>query len=450
MSTAVIYCRLSRRTDKNAPNLKTQERNGRKRAKALGVEVVAVISEYGESAFEGNERPGYIELCDLVRNGSIDLVIAQDADRLWRDSIDQAVFVRDAQVGGLTGIALGADTTIDPNNPTDELLVTILGALARYESNLKRQRLLRKHRQLAADGKLSGGGTRPYGYAADRVTVIEDEAAVIKRIVAEVIDGRPLGTLCAELNRDDVPTVTGVPWRKPTLSGLVSSYRIAGWREHKGQATAPAVWPAIVSREDVEAVRAILADPSRKSNPGRPKKLLSGLARCTCHGNPLVSRPTSEGRQRYVVAQSPADGIRAHMGVGGDELDELVSAEVLAAVSGVSDDLGADTAAAARTAIARDRARLAELGARLALGEMSDEAFTAAEKVLLDRIAVNEQTASKVGTMPDLADLAARWDDLEVADRRRVIDVLVERVEIAPALRGRNTFDPDRVTVVWR
>ena len=55
--------------------------------------------------------------------------------------------------------------------------VPILGAVAK-ESDDKSRRLRRKHQELAEAGKVSGGGTRPFGFEADRVTIRPDEAAI--------------------------------------------------------------------------------------------------------------------------------------------------------------------------------------------------------------------------------------------------------------------------------
>ena len=41
-----------------------------------------------------------------------------------------------------------------------------LGGLARYESDHKSERMGRKHEELALSGKISGGGSGPYGYEA--------------------------------------------------------------------------------------------------------------------------------------------------------------------------------------------------------------------------------------------------------------------------------------------
>ena len=59
---------------------------------------------------------------------------------------------------------------------------TMLGAAIRHEAEHKAERQKRRRRQNAEADKVSGGGMRPYGYADDRITVIEEEAEAIRRL----------------------------------------------------------------------------------------------------------------------------------------------------------------------------------------------------------------------------------------------------------------------------
>ena len=60
---------------------------------------------------------------------------------------------------------------IDLADPDGQFQARILGAVAKKESDDKSRRIRRKHEELAAAGRVSGGGTRPYGYASDHRTV---------------------------------------------------------------------------------------------------------------------------------------------------------------------------------------------------------------------------------------------------------------------------------------
>jgi len=56
-----------------------------------------------------------------------------------------------------------------------------------------------------------------------------------------------------------VLTVRGGEWTRGTLLLLLKRWRNAGLREHDGEPVPTAVWTAIVTRDQVEAVRHLLA-----------------------------------------------------------------------------------------------------------------------------------------------------------------------------------------------
>jgi uncharacterized protein (DUF2267 family) len=66
------------------------------------------------------------------------------------------------------------------------------------------------------------------------------------------------------------------------------------------------------------------------------------------------------------------------------------------------------------------------------------------------QLATND-AAAVLADLPSAADaLRERWDAEPMLWRRKLVAAVVDRVTITPAVRGRNFFDPDRVTVTWR
>ena len=47
-------------------------------------------------------------------------------------------------------------------------------------------------------------------------------------------------------------------------------------------------------------------------------------------------------------------------------------------------------------------------------------------------------------------DVHRRWAQLDLEKRRKVAAVLIDRVTILPPARRGNTFDPDRVDIIWK
>jgi hypothetical protein len=52
--------------------------------------------------------------------------------------------------------------------------------------------------------------------------------------------------------------------------------------------------------------------------------------------------------------------------------------------------------------------------------------------------------------LPDVDDLAEAWQSMAVIDRAAVVRAVIGDIVIAPAVRGRNRWDDDRVAVTWK
>ena len=77
----------------------------------------------------------------------------------------------------------------------------MLGSAARYESEHKAERHRRKALELARDGKLGGGGSRPFGFEADFKTLQPDEAMILRSLVARFLDGESMARWSAGSTR---------------------------------------------------------------------------------------------------------------------------------------------------------------------------------------------------------------------------------------------------------
>jgi DNA invertase Pin-like site-specific DNA recombinase len=79
---AVIYCRVSTKKDTQETSLERQEEELVKLAQEHQYEVVAIIKDQA-SGFE-LDRPGVLELLDLIKDESIAAVLIQDETRIGR------------------------------------------------------------------------------------------------------------------------------------------------------------------------------------------------------------------------------------------------------------------------------------------------------------------------------------------------------------------------------
>ena len=183
--------------------------------------------------------------------------------------------------------------------------------MARNESDKQSGRIRRKHLELATKGKVSGGGTRPYGFDVDRRTVLEWRLPTSGRPPAGCWPGIR-GVRC-------VPTSTtgasrrrpGKPWTIQVMKRMLTSARISGRREHRGEIVADAEWPGIITPEDSDRLRGLrgrAAGPAPSGRTPRRYLLTGGLLRCGLCDTPMFSRPRTDGTRRYVCASGPGFG----------------------------------------------------------------------------------------------------------------------------------------------
>lgn len=461
---AIIYTRLSEDREGAGLGVDRQEQDCRALANQLGWPVVEPVrSDNDISASTGKPRPGYAALLSDLEAGRGDAVLAWHTDRVHRTPVELEHYIAVCEPRNIPTHTVKAGP-LDLTTPSGRMVARILGATARYEVEHKVERQRRARDQAATAGRWPGG-RRPYGYEPDGVTVIEAEKAVIEWACKQVLAGRSLRSIAAELNQRGKTTSTGGPWRQDTIRDVLLRPRNAGLMVHRGQVVGRAGWAPLVDEELWRGVVAILTDPARRTNPGAPPKwLLSGLARCGVCGQPVRSTSAGHSRGRpsppaYVCATGK------HVVRNAAEVDKFVTAVILERLSrpDTADLLmrrpDADLPALHTRRVALD-AELEEWRRLAEAGEVTPTGYARAEKGILDRVRdVDAQvaTASRGSALEGIAgapDPAKVWAKLDLDRRRAIVDELVT-VVILPAPRGRRPgwhpgepyFDPTTVKV---
>lgn len=421
-----------------------------------------VLVDNDVSAFSGKARPGYRQLCDGIKSGHYDAVVAWHPDRLHRSLAELETFinlVEDTRVSVATVTAGNYDLT----TPEGRLTARIVGSVARKESEDKSRRLRRKHQELAENGKLSGGGRRPFGYEADRMTIREDEATEIRAAVARVLAGETVRSIAVDWRERGVPTVTGAAWSPTTVKRLLMSGRISGQREHKGVIVGPAAWPAIIDPNDTLRLRALLGSTQRVAPGERTARsyLLSGFLFCGECGTRMSARPVIRKGQRYRRYACTTDrGGCGLVGISADRIEEFVSEAAIVALDG--DALAAAVAAPDPVPETEDpmvqiEQRRVELAEMWASGELSKAEWTIARDALDARMEAIQTTtvestrsAAAARYARNSDDLRADWPEMTLDARRAVLAGVIETVFIARTTKADNKFNPDRLTITWR
>jgi DNA invertase Pin-like site-specific DNA recombinase len=258
---AAAYARISSDRDGDQLGVRRQLEDCERLVERQGWELAERYVDDDVSAYTGRRRPAYRQMLDDIRAGFVDAVVVWHLDRLHRQPKELEEFFELCAAAGVRRLA-SVSGDIDLATDDGQFLARILGAVSRKESDDKSRRIRRKHQELAQAGRIGGGGTRPYGYEADRRTIRESEAAVIRECAKRLLAGEAIRSLCRDLDERQIPTVTGGRWTTQTLRRLLRSGRISGQREHHGELVAVAEWPAIIARAQTTRIRALFSDPA--------------------------------------------------------------------------------------------------------------------------------------------------------------------------------------------
>jgi site-specific DNA recombinase len=464
VTAAGIYARISHDPAGDQLGVTRQLADCRALAASRGWPVAAEYIDDDRSAYSGRPRPEYRRLLTDLAEGYVNAVIVYDLDRLHRQPRELEAFLDLCDQRGVRDLAT-VSGMVDLATHEGRFHARILGAVARKSSDDTSRRIRRKHQELALAGKPGGGGSRAYGYGADRLTIVPSEAAVVRDLVARALAGESLRSLARGLNEGGIPTATGTAWSITVIDRILRSPRIAGQREYRGEIVAVSAWEPIVSPEESARVRAILDErSSARRRDGRRYLLAGGLLRCGLCGAVLVSRPIANGARRYVCAKGPGLPGCGRIAIMAEPIEAFLVEAVLFRLD--SPDMAAvlegraredATTAAVQAELDADRAQLNELARLHGEREIGLAEWLAARKPIEGRVEVAQRRLSRLSRSgaidPYIGSsdaLRAAWGSLPLSRQRAVVAAVLDRAVVSPATPGRARFDPERIEPVWR
>lgn len=481
----VIYARISKEEVGSKDNCDIQASVCREWAEENNIPdglLVGVFSDPDVSISRLSKKPrqDWPKVVALIDAGQLDGVLATEVERLYRQPKEAEILIdlahgkppRPVTILDVEGRRYDLATT----NGEHDFRAHVNNAsreAAKIADRSKRKKLAH-----AREGRPSGG-TRPFGYERDLVTVCEGEAVLIRKAAERVLAGDSLRSIVAEWNAHGITTPVGKPWARYPLKRLLLSPRIAGRRQHQGAVIGPATWPAILDPEQAELVRRILTDPARgaRSRVTGRSYLLSGILECSECGTRLYgslhtnSRDGSKVRQ-YSCKRGPGFGGCGRVHQLADPLDQLVSEAVLVALD--SPGLGAALRARSQNGqeaelLARLQAgesRLAQLADDYVDGTFDKATYIRQKARVTERLEQTRRALDRVASrrtlvaLPPAGRLRAAWAAASVDQRRAIIAAVVEKVLLHPAGSGAKrlwqepngdwAYDPSKVEIRWK
>jgi len=312
MKRAAIYARFSTELQ-NEKSTEDQIALCRTYAARHQLAVVATFEDKARSGASVIGRDGLMQLMDAARQQMFDVLVVEALDRLSRDMEDLAGIHKRLSFQGIQIQAVHDGTA-------DSILIGIRGLVGQMQREDGAKKVRRGMAGVVRDGRHAGG--RAYGYRAvpgkpGELEIVEEEAAVVRRIFAAYATGRTPRDIARDLNNEDIRPPGGRRWNASTIngnaqrgSGLIFNELYAGriiWNKVRmvkdpdtgkrlSRPNSPDDWQRIevphlriVEQSVWEQAHLLKSQKSRLAShlKRRTPHLLSGLLRCGCRGSGL-------------------------------------------------------------------------------------------------------------------------------------------------------------------
>jgi site-specific DNA recombinase len=331
---SVIYARFS--TDlQNERSIDDQIALCRDYARREGLEVIATYEDRARSGGSILGRDGLLKLIDDAKAGQFEIVIVEALDRLSRDMEDLAGLHK-----RLTFLDIQIRAVFE--GQVNTILVGLRGLIGQLYREDNAHKVRRGLSGRIREGRSAGGIA--YGYATvpgapGERSIVDCEAAVVRRIFEEYVAGRSPREIARGLNRDSIPAPNGRAWNGSTIngnpkrgSGILFNEAYIGrlvWNrcqkiknpdtgKHTHRPNDRSAWQVaeapeltIIPRELFEQAQAIKSTTAQvhPSRQRRPRHLLSGLLRCgACGGGMSTNGRDKSGRIRIRCSRYKESG----------------------------------------------------------------------------------------------------------------------------------------------
>jgi site-specific DNA recombinase len=319
-----LYARVSTERQQHAQTIQVQLERLRQQVSEHTDWHLTEAHIYRDDGYSGAKlnRPALDRLRDHAAMGQVGLVLITAPDRLARKYVHQVLLLEELKQVGCQVEFVDRPMSDDPN---DQLLLQIRGAVAEYERSLITERMRRGRQVALSSGQMLPWTVPPYGYVLDAqaprkpagLRIDPAKAAIVTQIFAWYTDpAEPatLWTVTQRLNAQQIPTPgKSRQWHPNSVRNILCNSAYAGtayfgtthqtpaqrrrwalgpWGRHESRRAAPPdEWlpvsiPAIISPPTFAAAQARMEHNKQmaKRNNTQHEYLLRGLVSCArCH-----------------------------------------------------------------------------------------------------------------------------------------------------------------------
>lgn len=401
-------------------------------------------------------RPGLDKALERVRNGKTGGIAVARLDRFSRAGVAEALRVVE-EIHEAGGELAAVDLGIDPTTPFGEFAMTVMLGLGRMQRRQIADSWKDAQQRAVARG-VHIASRPPTGYVRGEDGKLEehpDWAPHITELFERKAAGASWRELAEYLRSHGVESPWGsTQWQPRALSHLITNRAYLG-EARSGEFVKVDAHPALI---DADTFAAAQEAKGAKPINGMGGALLSGIVRCAgcsyiLKADTMKDRDGSRLRLYRCRGERPGGKCPAPASVLGRVIEPHVTDEFFAGVGGMRAEATAATAELQAAEAARDKTQreleawrdnesLTDLGDEYVKGlrvrvERRDEAADALEAI---------RARAGVAELPEATELEAIWPDLDVSERRHLLQAGLDAVFVRT---GRGPID-QRSRVLWR
>ena len=357
---------------------------------------VLVRDQYDDGGVSGGtlERPGLKQLLTDIDDGLVDVVVVYKIDRLSRSLMDFSKLVEVFDRNGVTFVSV--TQSFSTTTSMGRLTLNILLSFAQFEREVTAERIRDKVRASRMKG-IWMGGTVPLGYVVNNRKLVEHtaDAAHVRWVFDRFIEIGSGTELARDLAARGVTTSRGFRIDKKFIYRMLNNRVYIGDAVHKGTSY-PGEHKAIIDRQVWDKVHSILTESPRK-RAGNSRAQTPALLKGLLYGPDGAAFSPSHTRKksrlyRYYVSQT----VLKH-GAGSCPVGRVPAAEIEAAVI--------------------DQLRVFFRQPEIIVGT-----WKAAR--------AEDPDITEADAREALLQLDPLWEELFPAEQARIVQLLVERVDI--------------------
>ena len=287
-----------------------------------GWEYAGVFADNGISGTSTN-RPEFQRMIAECEAGHIDIILTKSFSRFARNTLDMLVTIRRLKELGIS--VRFEKEGIDTLTESGELLLTLLASFAQEESRSISDNVKWGVRKRMEQG-IPNGRFRILGYRWQdgRLVVVPEEAAIVRRIYQDFLDGKSRLETERALDAEGIRTINGCRFQDSSLKCILTNITYTGnlilqkeyitdpidGKRKKNHGELPQFFvadthEAIIDRDTFDFVQQEMA--RRRALGARANKSLNiscftGVIKCACHGCSFVHSARREQGQRSCLS----------------------------------------------------------------------------------------------------------------------------------------------------